>query len=45
MVKLYLNKIMNSEINTQTQEVWCVADVPLLWRTQVQEVLDAQTAN
>ena len=45
MLKLYLNKIMNGEINTQTQEAWCVADVPLLWRTQVQEALDAQTAN
>ena len=45
MLKLYLNKIMNGEINTQTQEVWCVADVPLLWRTEVQEALDAQTPN
>jgi len=33
---------MNGEVNTQTQEAWCVADVPLLWRTEVQEALDAK---
>ena len=42
MVKLYLNKIMNGEINSQTQEAWCVADVPLLWRAEVQEAVDAK---
>ena len=42
MVKLYLNKIINGIINPQTQEPWRVADVPLLWRTQVQEALDAK---
>ena len=41
MVKLYLNKIMNGSINPQTQEVWCVEDVPLLWRAQIQEALNA----
>ena len=45
MVKLYLNKIMNGEINPKTQEAWCVADVPLLWRAEVQEALNAQPPN
>ena len=45
MLKLYLNKIMNGEINTQTQEVWGVKDVPLLWRAQVQEALNEQPPN
>jgi hypothetical protein len=42
MVKLYLNKILNEVTNPQTQEAWCVADVSLLWRTEVQEALDAK---
>ena len=45
MVKLYLNKIMNGEVNTQTQLPWCIADVPTLWRTEVQEALNEQTPN
>ena len=45
MVKLYLNKIMNGDVNPQTQEVWCVADVPLLWRAEIQEALNEQPLN
>ncbi len=45
MAKLYLQKINNQEINAQTGEVWKLEDVPMLWRTQVEELLDAETTN
>ena len=45
MVKLYLNKIMNGEVNPKTQEAWCIADVPTLWRAEVQEAVDEQPLN
>ena len=40
MAKLYYNKIKNQEINFMTGEVWGIADVPNLWREQVQGMLD-----
>ena len=45
MAKLYLQKINNQEINSATGEVWKLEDVPMLWRTQVEELLDAETTN
>ena len=41
MVKLYLSKINNKELNPVTGLPWAVEDVPELWRSQVQEALDA----
>jgi hypothetical protein len=43
MAKLYLQKINNQEINALTGEAWKLEDVPMLWRTQVEELLDAET--
>lgn len=40
MVKFYLNKIKNKEINSNTGEVWKVEDVPKLWRRKVDEELN-----
>ena len=45
MAKLYLNKINNGEINVSTGLPWCIEDVPMLWRTQVEELLDAENPN
>lgn len=41
MAKLYFDKIRNGETNFMTGEVWKIEDVPLLWRQQVQEMLDS----
>ena len=43
MAKLYLQKINNQEINALTGEVWKLEDVPMLWRADVQEALDADS--
>lgn len=40
MAKLYFNKIRNKEINFMTGEIWKIEDVPILWRQQVQDMLD-----
>lgn len=40
MVKFYLNKIKNQEINPNTQEIWKIEDVPSLWRERVRKELD-----
>lgn len=40
MAKLYFDKIRNGETNFMTGEVWKIEDVPLLWRQQVQNMLD-----
>jgi len=45
MVKLYVSKIQNKEINPLTENIWTIEDVPLLWREQVREALDEQTEN
>lgn len=42
MVKLYVAKIQNKEINPLTGNIWAVEDVPTLWRDKVQEALDAE---
>ena len=41
MAKIYLKKIKNKEMNTATGEAWKLQDVPMLWRAEVQEALDA----
>ena len=40
MAKLYYLKITNEEINPTTSEAWTLEDVPLLWRDEVQALLD-----
>jgi len=45
MVKLYVSKIQNKEINPLTENIWTIEDVPTLWREQVREALDEQTEN
>lgn len=40
MAKLYFDKIRKQEINFMTGEAWKIEDVPLLWRQQVQDMLD-----
>ena len=40
MVKLYLQKINNQEINALTGEAWKLEDVPMLWRAEVEGMLD-----
>lgn len=40
MVKLYVNKIVNGEINAKTGEPWKIEDVPEKWRAQVREMLE-----
>ena len=44
MAKIYLKKIKNKETNTATGEAWKLEDVPMLWRAQVQEALDAENS-
>ena len=45
MAKIYLKKIKNKEMNIATGEAWKLQDVPTLWRTQVEELLDAENPN
>lgn len=40
MAKLYAQKITNKEMNQQTNEAWKLEDVPMLWRAEVEEMLD-----
>jgi hypothetical protein len=40
MVKLYLSKIVDGEINIDTNEPWKVEDVPVLWRAEVEAMLE-----
>ena len=42
MAKLYFDKIRNEETNFMTGEVWRIEDVPLLWRADVQILLDGE---
>ena len=42
MAKLYLQKINNGEVNPFTGEVWKLEDVPMLWRAEVEELLENQ---
>ena len=44
MAKLYAQKITNNEINALTGEAWKLEDVPMLWRAEVQEALDAENS-
>jgi hypothetical protein len=40
--KLYLKKINNGEVNALTGEVWKLEDVPMLWRAEVEALLEEQ---
>lgn len=40
MVKFYLNKIKNKEINSITGEVWKIEDVPTLWKKRVKKEMN-----
>ena len=42
MAKLYAQKITNNEINSLTGEVWKLEDVPMLWRAEVEALLENQ---
>lgn len=35
MVKKYVKALENHEINSATDEIWVINDVPNLWRTKV----------
>jgi hypothetical protein len=43
MAKLYAQKITNNEINALTGEAWTLEDVPMLWRAEVEELLNVET--
>ena len=45
MAKLYAQKITNNEINALTGEAWKLEDVPMLWRAEVQALLDESDEN
>lgn len=40
MTKIYYRKIHDHEINPATGAEWCIDDVPLRWKAEVQELLD-----
>ncbi len=40
MAKLYVQKITNNEINALTGEAWKLEDVPMLWRDEVEALLE-----
>lgn len=40
MVKVYVRKIKNGEINAATGLPWCIDDVPDRWKDAVQKLLD-----
>lgn len=42
MVKYYVSKIQNGEINPKTGEVWRLENVPKLWRKKVETELHKQ---
>ena len=41
MNKLYFDKIIGEVVNTKTDKVWCLEDVPTLWKANVEELLNA----
>ena len=36
MVKKYARYLEERQINSRTEEIWNIADVPALWRTKVE---------
>ena len=42
MAKLYAQKITNNEMNALTGEAWKIEDVPMLWRDEVEALLNAK---
>ena len=45
MAKLYAQKITNNEMNALTGEAWKIEDVPMLWRAEVQALLEESDEN
>ena len=45
MAKLYAPKITNNQKTALTGEAWKREDVPMLWRVEVEERLDAENPN
>ena len=41
MAKLYYDKIINKEINMETNEIWCIEDVPSLWKIEVAKLMNS----
>lgn len=41
MVKFYINKIRNKEINSNTGQAWKIEDVPTLWKKRVKKEMNA----
>lgn len=39
MIKFYVNKIQNQEINHKTGSIWKLEDVPNLWKSKVEKEL------
>ena len=44
MAKLFLNKIKSGEINSATGDAWKLEDVPMLWRAEVEAMLEQNEA-
>lgn len=42
MARLYYNKIKYAEMNAKTNKPWCLEDVPILWRSEVEASLSEQ---
>lgn len=42
MAKLFLAKIKSGEINPTTGEAWKLEDVPMLWRFEVQAIIESE---
>lgn len=40
MAKIYYRKITAGEINSNTNEIWNINDVPARWQAKVQALLD-----
>lgn len=40
MVRFYVNKIKNQEINSNTGQAWKLNDIPALWREKVKKELN-----
>ena len=41
MAKLYYDKIINKEINIETNEIWRIEDVPKLWKSEVEKLMNS----
>lgn len=41
MVKKYVRALEERQINTRTGEIWTIDDVPNLWRSKVEQQIEA----